>query len=152
MKSIYDKVALVLALGSLVTLACPQKASGQQHYNSFAKMVSLTSAWQSNFYSDIIRTNATKGSFKELAGAPRITQQDIQNLCKPFTCGNESNLNRSPSQPAYPAAATTGPAAAPARPPAAPTTYPITATDFRPVGARIVPDEFSRMAQGTAEE
>jgi len=140
------RTALVWVLGSfLVALGGPQKASGQQYYNSFSKMVSLTSAWQSNFYSDIIRANAAKGSFKELAEAPRITHQDIQNLCKPFPCGNESNLNRSPSQP--PASA-----AAPNPPPTAPTSYPISATDFRPVGGRIVPDEVSRMSQGTAEE
>lgn len=140
------RTVLVLVLGSFLgTLAGPQRASGQQYYNSFAKMVSMTSMWQSNFYSDIIRANAAKGSFKELADAPRITRQDIQNLCKPFPCGNESNLNPSPSQDAYPGAA-------PNRPPTAPTSYPITATDFRPVGGRIVPDEISRMSQGTAEE
>lgn len=140
------RTASVLMLASfLVMLAHPQKASGQQHYNSFSKMVSLTSTWQSNFYNDIIRANATKGSLRELAGAPRITQQDIQNLCKPFVCGNESNLNRSPAQPAYAGAA-------PNRGPIAPINHPITATDFRPVGARIVPDEVSRMSQGTAEE
>jgi len=138
--------ALVLVLGSfLLTLAGPPKASAQQYYNSFSKMVSLTSMWQNNFYSDIIRANASRGSFRELAGAPRITQQEIQNLCKPFPCGNESNLNRAPSQPVYPSAV-------PNRPPAAPTNYPITATDFRPVSGRIVPDEISRMSQGTAEE
>jgi len=137
----------VILLGLVVLLvASAQQTAAQQYYNSFSKMVSMTSMWQSNFYNDIIRANASKESFKELAGASRITQQDIQNLCKPFPCGNESNLNRAPSQPAYPAPTAASPTTA------LPRQYPITATDFRPAGRRIMPDEIARSSKGAAEE
>ena len=60
----------VILLGLVVLLAASaQQTAAQQYYNSFSKMVSMTSMWQSNFYNDIIRANASKGSFKELAGA-----------------------------------------------------------------------------------
>jgi hypothetical protein len=100
---------------------------------------------QSNLYSSLMGANAARGDFREIAGASRITQQEIQNLCKPFPCGNEGTRNSQPAQPAYPSAV-------PNKPPAAPKAYPITATDFRPVGGRLVPDELGRNAQGTAEQ
>src|SRR5262249_5760270 len=138
---------IVFLVGSFVlVLAVVQQTAAQQYYDSFSKMVSMTSMWQSNFYNDIIRANAARGSFKEVAGASRITQQDVQNLCKPFPCGNETNLNRASSQPGYPAATATNP------PAVVPVPYPITATDFRPVGARIMPDEISRSSQGSADD
>src|SRR5262245_4946387 len=93
-------------LGSLLLLllAGSQKAAAEQDYNSFSRMVRLTSTWQSNFYSDIIRANASKGSFAEISNAQRITQQDVQNLCKPFPCGNEGTLSSAPAaDPANPA-------------------------------------------------
>jgi len=134
-------------LGLVVLLvASAQPTAAQQYYNSFSKMVSMTSTWQSNFYKDIIRANASTGSFGELAEAPRITQQDIQNLCKPFPCGNESSLNTAPSQPTGPAPTAGGPTVA------LPNQYPITATDFRPPGRRIMPDEVARSSQEGAEE
>jgi uncharacterized protein DUF6683 len=141
------RLALSFAVASFVLMpAGQQNAVAQQYYNSFSKMVSMTSMWQSNFYNDIIRANASRGSFRELSGASRITQQDIQNLCKPFPCGNESSLNRASSPSGHPAAA------APDRAVAPPRQYPITATDFRPVGGRIMPDEISRTSPGNTEE
>jgi hypothetical protein len=141
------RLALPLVVASsLLVLGSQQNAVAQQYYNSFSKMVSMTSMWQSNFYNDIIRANAARGSFREVSGASRITQQDIQNLCKPFPCGNESSLNRASSPAGQPVAA------APDRPVAPPRQYPISATDFRPVGGRIMPDEISRMSPGDAEE
>lgn len=131
---------------SLLVLASQPHAVAQQYYNSFSKMVSMTSMWQSNFYNDIIRANAARGSFRELSGASRITQQDIQNLCKPFPCGNESSLNRASSPAGQPAATEPDRAVAPAR------QYPISATDFRPVSGRIMPDEIGRMSPGNPEE
>ena len=71
----------------LLVLAISAPITAEQYYDSFSKMLSMTSMWQNNFYNDIIRTNAAKGSFRELANASRITQQEIQNLCKPFPCG-----------------------------------------------------------------
>lgn len=140
------RTVFLVSLSIVVLLLTAGQAAAQQYYNSFSKMVSMTSMWQSNFYNDIIRVNASKGSFKELAGASRITQQDIQNLCKPFPCGNESNLNRASSPSGYPGAVE------PTRAPAPPRQFPITATDFRPTRSRIIPDEVSRMSQGDAEE
>ena len=135
-----SKEFLFPGLAILLLLAASQQIAAEQYYNSFSKMLSMTSTWQSNFYNDIIRTNAAKGSFKELANASKITQQDIQNLCKPFPCGNESTLNNSSSNtPANSA-------------PIAPPKVPITATDFQPVGGRIMPDEIARVSDGTLEE
>ena len=140
------RVALLGVLGSVLVICACHEATAQQHYNAFSKMVSMTSMWQSHFYNDIIRANASRGSFRELSSASRITQQDIQNLCKPFPCGNESQLNRAPSPANAPGAPASTPVVAPPR------TYPITATDFRPTGGRIIPDEVSRMSPGNAEE
>src|SRR5262249_43903585 len=136
---------IVFLVGSFVlVLAVAQQTAAQQYYDSFSKMVSMTSMWQSNFYNDIIRVNAARGSFKEIAGASRITQQDVQNLCKPFPCGNETALNRAPSLPGAPPAT--------AKSPGVQAQYQKTATDFRPVGSRIMPDEISRSSQGNADD
>lgn len=141
------RLALPFAVASFVLMFASQHdAVAQQYYNSFSKMVSMTSTWQSNFYNDIIRANAARGSFRELSGASRITQQDIQNLCKPFPCGNESSLNRASSPTGQPVAA------APDRAVAPPRQYPISATDFRPVSGRIMPDDIGRMSPGNPEE
>src|SRR5262249_37598001 len=78
-----------------------------------------------------------RGSFREVSGASKITQQDIQNLCKPFPCSAADVPTASP--------------AAVAAPPRV-QQYPITATDFRPAAGRIMPDEISRASSGTAEE
>ncbi len=136
--------ATLVSLVVWLVAGAPQVAA--EDYNSFSRMVRLTSTWQSNFYSDIIHANAAKGSFGELASAPRVTQQEVQNLCKPFPCGNEHMLGAAPA-PSYPTAPVNR-----AAPPPAPRQYPITATDFKPPRGRIVPDEISRTNPGTAEE
>jgi hypothetical protein len=136
--------SLVLLLGIERSLA-QQTYNGRTYYDAVSKMQAVISDSQTSLYGSLMRANAARGDFKEIAGAPRITQQEIQNLCKPFPCGNEGTLNSRPAQPVYPSAV-------PNYPPTAPNNYPITATDFRPVGGRLVPDEFSRNAQGTAEQ
>lgn len=136
-------VLLGLSVVALL-LAGAQKSAAQQYYNSFSSMLDKSSMWRNNFYNDIIRANS--GSFGSVSNAPQVTQQEITNLCKPFPCvGDKSSIMTSQPPPsAYPQA--------PAYSPPAPRKYPITATDFRPVGGRIMPDEISRTAQGTAEE
>jgi hypothetical protein len=131
---------LLPCLVSFLLLASSLQIAAEEYYNSFSKMMSMTSMWQNNFYNDIIRSNAARGSFRELANASRITQQEIQNLCKPFPCGNESSSNSPPPQ--------TPTNQAPIAPPQAP----ITATDFPPVGGRIMPDEIARTSEASPEE
>jgi len=140
MKNLKNPANLLLPLlATFLLLASSLQIDAEEYYNSFSKMMSMTSMWQNNFYNDIIRTNAARGSFPELANASRITQQEIQNLCKPFPCGNESTFNSPPPQ--------TPTNQAPIAPPQAP----ITATDF-PAGGRIMPDEIARTAEGSREE
>lgn len=157
----YLKLAVLLLL-----FVCIQRAAGQQTYegrnygDAFSKMLVVTSSMQTNLYNSINRANAAKRDmFPELAGASQITQQEIANLCKPFPCGNEGmtarpgpitqqdvqklcapfpcgNEGTQPrSQPV------------PATPPQ-PRQFPITATDYQPVGARVLPDAMAAAAQG----
>src|SRR5262245_28641393 len=135
----------VILLSGIPRSHAQQTYQGRTYYDAVSKMQAVIGNSQSNLYSSLIGANAARGDFREIAGASRITQQEIQNLCKPFPCGNEGTRNSQPAQAAYPSAA-------PNRPPAAANNYPITATDFRPVGGRLVPDEWSRNAQGTAEQ
>jgi hypothetical protein len=136
---------VVMLLLSVERSPAQQTYNGRTYYDAVSKMQAVISDSQSNLYSSLMRANAARGDFKEMAGASKITQQEIQNLCKPFPCGNEATLNRQPAQQAY----TT---VVPNYPTAAPNNYPITATDFQPAGDRIVPDEFSRNAQCTVEQ
>jgi hypothetical protein len=137
---------LIVSLAAcLFVTFSPEKTSAQQFYDSFSKMLSVTSTLQTNLYNDIIRANS--GSFGRVSNAPQITQQEIANLCRPFVCAGPkpSIMGDQSSSPAYSQAPSN-------TKPAAPRVYPITATDFRPAGGRIVPDEISRSSQGTAEE
>lgn len=138
------KHCILLGLTVFIVATGAQRVGAQQFYDSFSKMLSVTSTLQTNLYNDIIRANS--GSFGQVSGAPRVTQQEIANLCKPFVCSGPkpSIMEGQPSAPAYPQT--------PAYRPPPPRQYPITATDFRPVGGRILPDEISRTSQGTADE
>ena len=137
-------LGLLLAVtSSLFLFVGPQRAVAQQYYDSVSRFLDKSSMWRNNFYNDIIRANS--GSFGKVSAAPRVTQQEIQNLCKPFPCvGDKSSIMSQPAPSAYPQA--------PAHIPQPPRQYPITSTDFRPVGGRLMPDEISRTAQGTAKE
>lgn len=137
-------LGLLLAVtSSLFLFVGPQRAAAQQYYNSVSSFLDKSSMWRNNFYNDIIRANS--GSFGKVSDAKRVTQQEIQNLCKPFPCvGDKSSIMSQPTPSAYPQAPTYVP------PP--PRQYPITSTDFRPVGGRLIPDQISRTAQGTSEE
>ena len=137
-------LGLLLAVtSSLFLFVGPQRAAAQQYYDSVSRFLDKSSMWRNNFYNDIIRANS--GSFGQVSAAPRVTQQEIQNLCKPFPCvGDKSSIMSQPAPSANPQA--------PASIPPSPRRYPITSTDFRPVGGRLMPAEISRTAQGTAEE
>ncbi len=141
-----------MGLGSvLLLLASAHQAAGQHTYagrnysDAVSKMLVVNSTAQTNLFNSIIRVNASKGAFGEFSQASQITPQEISNLCKPFPCGNE-NVNSGSSPSAYPTAV------APTYVPAPPRSFPITATDYRPTGTRILPDDLSRRAPGTAEE
>ena len=137
-------LGLLLAVtSSLFLFVGPQRAAAQQYFDSVSRFLDKSSMWRNNFYNDIIRANS--GSFGQVSAAPRVTQQEIQNLCKPFPCvGDKSSIMSQPAPSTYPQA--------PAYIPPPPRQYPITSTDFRPVGGRLMPDEISRTAQGAAEE
>jgi hypothetical protein len=130
-----------------------QRANGQHTYagrnygDAYSKMLVVTSTMQTNLFNSINRANAAKREmFPELAGGSRITQQEIQNLCKPFPCGTGS-----PSPSSYPSAQPIYPNTPPSYAPPAPRQYPITASDYRPLAGRILPDEVARATQGDAE-
>jgi hypothetical protein len=137
-------LGLLLAVtSSLFLFVGPQRAAAQQYYDSVSRFLDKSSMWRNNFYNDVIRANS--GSFGKVSAAPRVTQQEIQNLCKPFPCvGDKSSIMGQPPTSANPQGS--------AYIPPPPRQYPITSTDFRPLGGRLMPDEISRTAQGTAEE
>jgi hypothetical protein len=154
----------------LVLVAWTSPASAQHTYagrnyaDAYSKMLVVTGAMQSDMFSAINRANAAKREmFPELAGASRVTPQEIANLCKPFPCGNEGMTKRggpitqhdiqklcAPFPCGIEAQGGPQPAHVP-RPPPPPRRYPITATDYRPIGARILPDVVAAGAQGDAE-
>lgn len=122
--------ALLLTSSFLFVLLLTQSASPQQYYNSFSSMLDKSSMWRNRFYNDVIR--ATSGSFGSVSSAQQVTQEEIQNLCKPFPCSGPkpSIMSSQPPPASYPQA----PAYSPPPP-----QYPIAATDFRPAGGRIMP-------------
>lgn len=134
---------------------------GRNYGDAFSKMLVVTSNMQTSMFNSISRANAGRREmFPELAGASRVTPQEIANLCKPFPCGNEGitssggpitqrDIQRlcgpfpcgtetvsGRKQPVY-------------VPP--PRQYPITATDYRPMGGRILPDAVAASAQGDSQ-
>jgi hypothetical protein len=139
------KVFVLSLMCVTLLLISPQRSAAQQHYNSFSSMLEKSSMWRSSFYNDIIRANS--GSFGQVGDAPRVSDELIQNLCKPFPCSGPkpSIMGPQPSQPAYPRAPANV-ASVPAR------SVPITATDFRPAGGRIMPDEIARLSQSTEDK
>ena len=152
--------AFLLGLsGVMLMLLGAQEFAAQHTYNgrnygdAFSKMLVVTSDMQTSMFNSINRANAAKREmFPELAGSSRVTQQEIQNLCKPFPCGNETSLNRTTPPSGYPGAQPGYPSAPqPTYVPPPPRQYPITATDYRPMGARILPNAVAGSAQGDAE-
>jgi hypothetical protein len=118
---------------------------GNNYGDAFSKMLVVNSTMQSNLFSSINRANAAKREmFPELAGASRITPQEVANLCKPFPCGNEGMTASGPA-PRYSAPAQ------PAYVAPTPRQYPITASDYRPMGGRILPNEVAASYQGDAD-
>lgn len=150
--------SFLLTLAGLLLLGAQQLAAqhtyaGRNYGDSFSKMLVVTSTMQTSMFNSINRANAgQREMFPELAGASRITQQEIQNLCRPFPCGNEGYVSQTqPSSAGYPTTQPGYPSAPQATyvPPLR--QYPITATDYRPTGGRILPDVVAASAQGDAE-
>jgi hypothetical protein len=149
------KISYLIGLSCLLLLlAFPKRGLAQHTYNgqnytdAFSKQLVVNSTMQSNLYNGIMRASAAKrGMFPELAGASQITQQEIQNLCKPFPCtASSSSVSSAVPTTGVPAPSTRS------QTESAPRQYPITATDFGPVKGRIIPDRISSSAQGTAEQ
>ena len=85
----------------MVLVAWTSPASAQHTYagmnygDAYSKMLVVNNAMQNNMFSAINRANAARRDmFPELAGASRVTPQEIANLCKPFPCGNEGMATR----------------------------------------------------------
>jgi hypothetical protein len=152
----------------LVAWASPAAAqhtyAGMNYGDAYSKMVVVNNDMQNDMISAINRANAARRDmFPELAGASRVTPQEIANLCKPFPCGNEGMANRggpitqqdiqklcAPFPCGFEPQGSPQPVQVPPRPPA-PRHYPITATDYRPIGARLIPDAVAASAKGDAK-
>jgi hypothetical protein len=153
----------------LVFFVCVHGAAAQHTYDgrnygdAFSKMLVVTSDMQTSMFNSINRVNAGRREmFPELAGASRITPQEIANLCKPFPCGNEGMTVRPGPITQQDIQRLCGPfpcgtqgtqpqsRAQPAPVMMQPPQYPITATDYRPIGGRILPDIVAASAQGDA--
>ncbi len=162
-----SKVRFALLLAFLLLAIAQQSAAqhtyqGRNYGDAFSKMLVVTSDMQTSMFNSINRVNAGRREmFPELAGASRITPQEIANLCKPFPCGNEGIVNSGGPITQQDIQRLCGPfpcgtETTPSRPqptyvpPPAPQ-YPITATDYRPMGGRILPDAVAASAQGDAE-
>lgn len=167
---IQPQFASILSILScfLFLIAWTSPASAQHTYDgrnygdSFSKMLVVTNSMQNNMFSAVNRANAARRDmFPELSGASRITPQEIANVCKPFPCGNEGMASRGGQITRQDIQKLCGPfpcgfepqGRPPPPPPSppAPRRYPITATDYKPVGARILPDVVAASAQGGAE-
>ena len=160
---LWTLVSLFLLLAAIQRTYAQHTYNGRNYGDAFSKMLVVTSDMQTSMFNSINRVNAARREmFPELAGASRVTPQEIANLCKPFPCGNEGMASRpgpitqqdiqrlcapfpcgtetTPSrpQPTY-------------APPPPPRQYPITATDYRPIAGRILPDAVAASAQGDAE-
>ena len=152
----------------LVAWASPAAAqhtyAGMNYGDAYSKMLVVNNAMQNNMFSAINRANAARRDmFPELAGASRVTPQEIANLCKPFPCGNEGMATRGgpitqqdiqrlcgPFPCGFEPRGSLQPVHVP--PPASrPREYPITATDYRPIGARLLPDAVAASAPGDAK-
>jgi len=163
------RTSFLLTLASLLLLLVgPQQLAAQHTYNgnnygdAFSKMLVVTSDMQTSMFNTLNRVNAGRREmFPELAGASRITPQEIANLCKPFPCGNEGIVNRGGPITQQDIQKLCGPfpcgtETSPSRPqqtyvPPPPPQYPITSTDYRPMGGRILPDVVAGSVQGDAE-
>lgn len=158
---------VMLATALLVFAGVSQTAAqhtydGRNYGDAFSKMLVVTSNMQTSMFNSINRVNAQRRDmFPELSGASRVTPQEIANLCKPFPCGNEGMVSRPGPITQQDIQKLCGPfpcgtETTPSRPqptyvPPPPRQYPITATDYRPMGGRILPDIVAASAQGDAQ-
>jgi hypothetical protein len=154
-------------LGFFVTatgISAQHTYDGRNYGDAFSKMLVVTSNMQTSMFNSINRVNsARREMFPELAGASQITQQEIANLCKPFPCGNEGMTARPGPITQQDIQRLCGPfpcgtegTQPQSRTPPAPVImqppqYPISATDYRPIGGRILPDVVAASAQGDAQ-
>ena len=149
----------------MLLLARTSPASAQHTYDgmnygdAYSKMLVVTNSMQTDMFNAINRANAAKGGMlPEVAGASRITSQEIANVCKPFPCGNEGMANRGGPITQQDIEKLCGPFPCgfeaqrkPPPPPPAPRRYPITATDYKPIGHRILPDALAARSPGDAK-
>ena len=106
--------------------------NGVSHSSQLAKFYDMTRTWNSNLFDAMSRYQATKDRLKELARANGGSSRAAT------TPRNTPSVNSS-NNPA-------------ARSAPAIRQYPITATDFKPVAARIVPDQFANSIPGLSLE
>jgi uncharacterized protein YdbL (DUF1318 family) len=159
---ILRSLVFLLLLINIKSVAAQHTYNGNNYGDAYSKMLVVTSDMQTNMFNTINRVNsARREMFPELAGASRVTPQEIANLCKPFPCGNEGMVSRPGPITQQDIQRLCGPfpcgtETTPSRPqpnyvPPPRRQYPITATDFRPMGGRIIPDAVAASAQGDAQ-
>jgi hypothetical protein len=138
-------VMLIIGTGTQGGVAQPTyhpTVSAMSYDTSFSIALHNTNVWRDDFYSAIVAAGAAKQAmFGKISGASRITPQEIQALCGPFPCSGPkpSIMGGERSASAYPQAPTYSSPA--------PRQYPITATDFQPVGGRILPNQIGSSPQ-----
>jgi hypothetical protein len=101
--------------------------NGVSHSSQIAKFYDMTRTWNSNLFDAMSRYQATKDRIKDLARANGGQSRAAASRATSPTHGSYSSATR---------------------PAPAVRHYPITATDFKPVGARIVPDQFANSIPG----
>ena len=105
--------------------------NGVSHSSQLAKFYDMTRTWNSNLFDAMSRYQATKDRLKELARANGGSSRTPAPRTNSPVYGSNNPVAR--SAPAI-------------------RQYPITATDFKPVSARIAPDQFANSIPGLSLE
>jgi hypothetical protein len=105
--------------------------NGVNHTSQLAKFYDMTRTWNSDLYKAMSRYQATKDRLKDLAHS--------------YGGSSRAGSTRT-TAPANGSSTPSAPSASETR------RYPITATDFKPVGARLVPDQFADSPPGLTSE
>jgi uncharacterized protein DUF6683 len=105
--------------------------NGVSHSSQLAKFYDMTRTWNSNLFDAMSRYQATKDRLKELARANGGSSRATTPRATPQAYSSNNPAAR--SAPAI-------------------RQYPITATDFKPIAARIVPDQFANSIPGLSLE
>ncbi len=103
--------------------------NGVSHTSQLAKFYDMTRTWNSNLFREMNRYQATKSRLRDLArsygsSAPAASTRTTARINGSSNSRPESGIRQ----------------------------YPITATDFKPVGARVLPDQIANSTPGLTGE